>query len=73
MVPAICILHNFIQVHDADDLPVVNDLDGTSQAQSGQLGSDISSGERSRAMVLRESITKAMWESYQRIVNTDDI
>ena len=71
MVPAICVLHNFIRVHDADDLPVTDDhgVVGPTQEFEGQLGGDVSTEERNRATELRESIAKAMWESYQHIIN----
>jgi hypothetical protein len=35
----------------------------------GELGRDVSLAERNRASELRESIAKAMWESYQSIIN----
>jgi hypothetical protein len=73
MVPAICVLHNFIRIHDVDDIPTANDT----HIQAEQplmpimegLGGDISTAERNRATELRESIAKAMWESYQGIIN----
>ena len=73
MVPAICVLHNFIRIHDVDDIPTANDT----HIQAEQplmpimegLGGDISTAERNRATKLRESIAKAMWESYQGIIN----
>jgi hypothetical protein len=73
MVPAICVLHNFIYIHDVDDIPTANDT----HIQAEQplmpimegLGGDISTAERNRATELRESIAKATWESYQGIIN----
>jgi hypothetical protein len=72
MVPAICTLHNFICIHDADDLPVVTETDGMARAYMGQLGGEVSSEERNRATELRESIAQAMWESYQNILNVNN-
>jgi hypothetical protein len=69
MVPAICLLHNFICVHNINDLPVVSESHGAVRTQVGELGRDVSLAERNRASELRESIAKAMWESYQSIIN----
>lgn len=74
MVPAICVLHNFIRIHDVDDLPVVSDsqrravLRDVSADTLGSLGGDISNAEKNRASELRESIAKEMWNSYQLLV-----
>jgi hypothetical protein len=82
MVPAICVLHNFIRIHDNDDLPEVHQVPGANHHQvpganhgvvvTGGvegLGGDISSAERNQASELRDSIAKAMWDSYQYIIN----
>jgi hypothetical protein len=72
MVPAICVLHNFIHIHDNDDLPEVHQVPGANHGvvvTGGVegLGGDISSAERNQASELRDSIAKAMWDSYQYI------
>lgn len=72
MVPAICVLHNFIRIYDVDDLPIVDMPSHRDQSSTGitdGLGGDISSAERNRASELRDSIAKAMWDSYQDIIN----
>ena len=69
MIPAICVLHNFIRVHDVNDIPVVNEPWRAGRTQVGEVGRDISSEETNRASELRESIAKAMWASYQNIIN----
>jgi hypothetical protein len=73
MVPAICVLHNFIRIHDVDDIPTANDTHIQAEEPlmpiMEGLGGDISTAERNRATELRESIAKAMWESYQGIIN----
>jgi hypothetical protein len=74
MVPAICVLHNFIRIHDNDDLPEVHQVPGANHGvvvTGGVegLGGDISSAERNQASELGDSIAKAMWDSYQYIIN----
>jgi hypothetical protein len=71
MVPAICVLHNFIQIHDVDDIPEIEDFWSRGQATGALmgLGGDISNAERNQATELRESIAKAMWASYQSIID----
>jgi hypothetical protein len=68
MVPAICVLHNFIRIHDMDDIPVVEGFRRATSAFVG-LGGDISSAERNEASELRESIAIAMWDSYKSIID----
>jgi hypothetical protein len=71
MVPAICVLHNFIRIHDVDDIPEIEGFRSRGQATGALmgLGGDISNAERNRASELRESIAKAMWASYQSIID----
>ena len=75
MVPAICVLHNFICIHDNDDLPDVHQVPDANRGVvvtdgvDSELGGDISSAERNQASELRDSIAKAMWDSYQYIIN----
>ena len=71
MVPAICVLHNFIRIHDVDDIPEIEGFRSRGQATGALmgLGGDISNAERNRASELRESIAKAMWTSYQSIID----
>lgn len=76
MVPALCVLHNFICVHDVDDLPTLRDnfqscvTQCTVHADSLEgLGGDISTAEKRRATEARDTIAKEMWDSYQRYLN----
>jgi hypothetical protein len=69
MIPAICVLHNFICIHDVDDIPAVNEPWRAGWTQVGEVGRDISLEETNRASELRESLAKAMWASYQNIIN----
>ena len=75
MVPAICVLHNFIRIYDVDDLP---DTPQHSQVQEGpgnhlgELGGDISTAESNRASALRDSIAQDMWASYQAYMGYDE-
>jgi hypothetical protein len=69
MVPAICVLHNFIRIHDIDDLPDILQHPQVQEGlanNSGDLGNgDVSAAESNRASILRDSIAQDMWASYQ--------
>ena len=45
MIPTICVLHNFICVHDVDDIPITNESCHTGWTQVGEVRRDISSEE----------------------------
>ena len=66
---AICVVHNFIRIHDPEDLPDPEDEDNNSiiplNASSGGNGT-ISSRERSAAVKRRDDIANAMWVQYQQ-------
>ena len=72
MVPAFFALHNFIRVHDINDLPLETDhgrrgnREETNRAQGEVLEGDISTTERSRANRKRDAIAMDMWEDYRR-------
>ncbi|KAG0693025.1 hypothetical protein DFH29DRAFT_816810, partial [Suillus ampliporus] len=78
MVLAICVLHNFICIFDSNNLPEACEapygdivravIDGVKD-----LGGDISSSEQVQAFNLRDSIAKAMWDSYQYILNAQSV
>jgi hypothetical protein len=71
MVPAICVLHNFIRIHDVDDIPVIEGPQSRHQASAlMELGGDISNAERNATSELRESIAMAMWNSYMDVIAT---
>lgn len=76
MVPALCVLHNFIRDHDADDLPAeaIGD-DGERESETidrvlqvDHLGRDVSRVEIRRAGERRDTIARTMWQDYQRVL-----
>ena len=75
MVLVICVLYNFIHIHDVDDLP---DAPQHSQMQdgpakhTGELGGDILTAESNRASALQDSIAQDMWASYQAYMGYDE-
>ena len=71
MVPAICVLHNFIRILNVNDIPKIEDFQSRGQATGALmgLGGDISNAERNWASELRESMAKAMWASYKSIID----
>jgi hypothetical protein len=75
MVPAICILHNFICIHDVDNIPVVEDTQSRYRGNGAPmgLGGDISNAERNEASELRESIAMAMWDSYKAVIANQNL
>lgn len=72
VVPALCALHNFIRIHDPDDLeePKEGEQDGDSDSDSdedvGSLGRDRTTAEVRQSEQRRDEIAKAMWEDYVR-------
>lgn len=70
--PALCAIHNFIRLHDADEIYEFN-LDVLDQTP-GEFCGELAEGpalraEKDRAELLRDNIAQAMWESYQALVN----
>jgi len=72
IIPALCLLCNFILVHDPDDfnesdtpsMALVND----SQANQNEevfIGTGVSRAESTRAAAYRDTIASEMWTSYQ--------
>lgn len=74
MVPAMCVLHNFIHEHDSQDRIIREEMTNPSDndiehvALPGELGRDITTAERNRANAKRDNIAQDMWDSYQRIL-----
>ncbi|RDX42814.1 hypothetical protein OH76DRAFT_1303985, partial [Lentinus brumalis] len=67
LVHALCMLHNFIRIHDPDDLDEddINSLQHChSEAAAATFGGDITAGEREEASARRDRIAKEMWDSY---------
>lgn len=67
IVHALCVLHNFIRVHDPDDFEPT-DLDAcehlSAQDTAATFGGHVSQAEREEAGLRRDRIAKEMWDSY---------
>ena len=67
VVPALCALHNFIRVHDPDDL---DDRDTQEIEQrplvpsAAELRNRVSQAEKNRAIARQEQIVSDMWADY---------
>ncbi|KAJ3008867.1 hypothetical protein NUW54_g1304 [Trametes sanguinea] len=69
LVHTLCTLHNFIRIHDPDDLEAIAEHDvQPSYSSSNTLPSDFSGGitaaEREEASSWWDTIAKQMWEDY---------
>lgn len=72
IVPALCALHNFIRIHDPDDLHAMEaglddeSIDGVDDGETfGELGGGAGRAESRRAEQARDEIAQAMWEAYR--------
>jgi hypothetical protein len=67
---AICVVHNFIRIHDPDDLPDPEEEEDYSYTppsnNSVSRNGIISSRERNEAVKRRDDIANAMWVQYQQ-------
>jgi hypothetical protein len=69
--PALCAIHNFIRIHDPDELAEyaedsVDEQPGTRISDQGELAHGPPNNQsRERASARRDQIAKAMWDSYQ--------
>jgi hypothetical protein len=65
--PALGAVHNFIRVHDADEIHEFGD--DAQDLNPGYYGDltpgPAGTGEKTRARLKRDQIAQAMWESYQ--------
>jgi hypothetical protein len=71
--PALCAIHNFIRVHDTDEIHEFGqeidddtldfnpDVGGNGDLAHGPAGA----AEKTRAALKRDQIAQAMWDSYQ--------
>ncbi|KAG2349311.1 hypothetical protein BDR05DRAFT_871805, partial [Suillus weaverae] len=64
LVPAPCVLHNFICVHGPDDNEEGDEEREAVQAVPEDFGHQIMPAERTRAGQKRDGIAKAMWAQY---------
>jgi hypothetical protein len=72
LVPAVCALHNFIILHDADDQIEINDEEmrvwvEEARPEPGVLQGGISAAETALANTRRDEIAQEMWVDYQKI------
>ena len=68
IIQAICVLHNFIQVHNPDEDLGVLDVEMGQQIprrNAADFGGSISAEERTSANTRRDGIAQHMWEQYQ--------
>jgi hypothetical protein len=71
-VPALAALHNFISVHDPDDMEDHTWSEVQRQSppiQPEHLGGSISRAEQERANTRRDKIAEAMWAQYVEYQN----
>jgi hypothetical protein len=73
IVQALCVIHNFIRIHDPNDIPDIDEDDEDDEdpdyaSVPGNLTRDISRAEREEAAALRDKIANEMWSSYQKTV-----
>lgn len=67
IVHALCALHNFIRIHDPDDLDASTQEELARVPQdpiAADFGGTISAGEQRQATSRRDRIAMAMWEEY---------
>jgi hypothetical protein len=70
--PALCAIHNFICIHDADEIHDFESVveDPVPGIFHGELArGPAGAAERQRADTKRDEIAQAMWESYQELVH----
>lgn len=67
IVPALCVVHNFIRVHDPSDLPDISDDEEpeVSPPDGGLRGGFVSNAARERAIAQRDAIAEAMFAHFQ--------
>ncbi len=77
IIRAICVLHNFIRVHDPDeDLGVLDAelLQQIPRRSAMDFGGSVSPVERNSANTRRDDIAQHMWTQYQEyIANADNV
>lgn len=70
--PAFCAVHNFIRIHDADEiddfLPDIQDQNPREFYGELAAGPAVRA-EKERSEIKQDNIAQAMWESYQDLVN----
>jgi hypothetical protein len=67
LVPALCVLHNFIRTYDPEDMDLVDlaEVERRSpQRQPEDFGSAVDAAEREHANDRRDKIAQEMWTQY---------
>jgi secreted trypsin-like serine protease len=68
IIHAICVLHNFICVHNPDEDMGVTEAEMARRMprrSAADFGGSVSAEERTRANTRRDDIAQHMWEQYQ--------
>ena len=68
IIRAICVLHNFIRVHNPDEDLGVTDVELSRRMPRrsvADFGGSVSAEERTNANTRRDEIAQRMWEQYQ--------
>jgi hypothetical protein len=71
IVPALCMLHNFIWVYDSEENVVLEELSTRAPRRNPEDFSrqGVSAQEKARANTKRDDIAKEMWREYQEYLN----
>ena len=72
IIHALCVLHNFIRVHDPDDISdiVLEEIERVPQATAAaDFGGAIRPQETKRAGAHRDQIAKEMWADYSAYIS----
>ena len=71
IVPALCVLHNFIRVYDSEENVVLEELSTRAPRRNPEDFSrqGVSAQEKARANTKRDDIAKEMWREYQEYLN----
>jgi hypothetical protein len=71
IIRAICVLHNFIRVHNPDEDLGVTDVELSRRMprrSAADFGGSVSAEERTNANMRRDEIAQQMWEQYQEYI-----
>jgi hypothetical protein len=70
--PALCAIHNFIRVHDEEEIHDFDEVVSSNQNEDCGYGvlshGPANRAERDQAAIKRDLIAEAMWVDYQRVL-----
>lgn len=67
LVSALAVVHNFIRIHDPEDIPEDEEEDRQGRGDDvGTLQGHAVQDDRGRATQRRDAIAQAMWDDYER-------